>query len=203
MDKPTFKEVHFSEGATLELDAYRPSVELAANSQASLVVASAGSAGTGSEVVGSYASNLSALGQQGSSSAPHTRRWLPHFGLGLHHKQSNSHCMSAGGAAEAGQHYQRRITQQRGPEDSSALNLTTLTRTATSSATSNKFALYTIPLDQFYRELGTDPQRGITSHEAASRLSRDGPNQLKQGRRLPRMLTYADKFPNLKIIILV
>ena len=173
MDKPTFKDVHFSEGATLRLDAYRPSVVSAANSHASLVVASAGSAGTGSEVAGSYASNLSSLGQQGSSSAPHTRRWLPHFRLGLHHKQSNSHCLSAGGAAGVGQLYQRRITQQCGPEDSSALNLTTLTSTATSSATSDKFTLYTIPLDQFYRELGTDPQSGITSHEAASRLARD------------------------------
>ena len=201
MEKPTFKDVHFSEGATLELDAYRPTVESTANSQASLVVACAGSAGTGSEVIGSYASDLSALEQgSGSPNAPHTRRWLSHFGLGLlHHKQINSHYVSAGGAAGAGQHYQRRITQHRGPEDSSALNLTTLTSASTSSATSDKLALYTMPLDQFYRELGTDPQRGITSHEAASRLARDGPNQLKQARHLPRMLTYVDKCPMLII----
>ncbi len=57
--------------------------------------------------------------------------------------------------------------------------------------------------EEVVRELGVDPQSGLSSAEAGQRLDRDGPNMLDETAREPRWRAFLRQFQNLLIIILL
>jgi Ca2+-transporting ATPase len=56
---------------------------------------------------------------------------------------------------------------------------------------------------QVARELGVDPQRGLTRDEVARRLAQHGPNELTQEERDSPWKLFFDQFKNVLVIILI
>ncbi|MGO9110797.1 MAG: cation-transporting P-type ATPase [Thermoguttaceae bacterium] len=55
--------------------------------------------------------------------------------------------------------------------------------------------MHRIPLQEFYKRLGTDPEKGLTSDQAQLRLQKDGPNS-----SAPAALSFwrtAGRFPSI------
>lgn len=62
---------------------------------------------------------------------------------------------------------------------------------------------HTMDAAEVAARLATDPQRGLTAHEAAARLARHGPNELQATRRVSAWALFASLFRNVLIVILL
>ncbi len=64
-----------------------------------------------------------------------------------------------------------------------------------------KETFFPLPIDEIYKELATGPQ-GLTEEEAAKRLERFGSNVLREARRKPLLLRFAENLTNLLAVLL-
>jgi sodium/potassium-transporting ATPase subunit alpha len=62
--------------------------------------------------------------------------------------------------------------------------------------------MHQVPLDEFCRRLGTDPDQGLSNDEAALRLRRDGPNELLQRKEESELTKFLRQLTNLFAILL-
>ena len=53
-----------------------------------------------------------------------------------------------------------------------------------------KTDVHTVQLEELYECLATDPERGLSAAEAATRLQRDGPNALKPPKQTPQFVKW-------------
>ena len=53
-----------------------------------------------------------------------------------------------------------------------------------------KTDVHTVPLEELFERLATDPERGLSPAEAANRLQRDGPNALKPPKQTPQFVKW-------------
>jgi sodium/potassium-transporting ATPase subunit alpha len=62
--------------------------------------------------------------------------------------------------------------------------------------------MHRIPLQEFYKRLGTDPEKGLTSEQAHLRLQKDGANALLQRKRESELVKFLRQATNLFAILL-
>ena len=62
--------------------------------------------------------------------------------------------------------------------------------------------MHKMPLEEFFRKLQADPEKGLPQAEAASRLAKSGPNALVQRRREPEWLKFLRQLTNLFALLL-
>ena len=53
-----------------------------------------------------------------------------------------------------------------------------------------KTDMHTVPLEELYERLATNPECGLSAAEAAARLQRDGPNALKPPKQTPQFVKW-------------
>src|SRR6516165_9294793 len=62
--------------------------------------------------------------------------------------------------------------------------------------------MHLVSLEEFYRRLRTDPDKGLSSPEAGVRLQWDGPNALLQRKREPEIVKFLRQMTNLFALLL-
>ena len=62
---------------------------------------------------------------------------------------------------------------------------------------------YQLSVEEAVLRLNTDAKKGLTAEEAARRLAKHGPNELKEGKRRPMFFRFFDQFKDLLIIVLI
>ena len=62
---------------------------------------------------------------------------------------------------------------------------------------------HALPAAQVAQELNTDTASGLTTNDAASRLSTHGPNRLAEKPSRPAWLKFLDQFRNFLVIVLL
>ena len=63
--------------------------------------------------------------------------------------------------------------------------------------------MYRLDDQQLFSTLGTDPQQGLSSREAAQRLEKNGPNALAQAKKITLAARFFNQFKDFMIIILL
>ena len=62
---------------------------------------------------------------------------------------------------------------------------------------------YAMPIDEVAVELGTSLKQGLSSIEAASRLERDGPNEIRKAKRESALGMFLRQFHSVVIWVLI
>ncbi len=62
---------------------------------------------------------------------------------------------------------------------------------------------HNLNVTQVLQELGTDPQKGLTSAEAQQRAAQFGPNQLREGKAISLLALLAEQFTDFIVLVLI